>query len=191
MIQRLGLKESFTLYGVFLGVIFVVFVVGMLVGKDYFLDQIPVTEGISFLPSTVENVKPDLEFYQSLMQSSDPKKKQELSDDHKEVVSSDDVPASQVNPKGQEEEKEKLRKLYTVQVGALTVEEDAQEILNRLENKGYPGILRVPSGEDRYYRIWVGQFQGVKEARNLEKRLREDGFLTYLKKLTNEGQPFL
>lgn len=189
MIHKLVWKKSFALYGVFLGLIFVVFVVGMLVGKEYFRGSMPVTRGISFLPSTVENVKTDLEFYQSLMQPSDSDNEQEIGAD-KEAVSFDEVPAIQVNPKGQEKEKEQLRKLYTVQVGALTVEEDAREILNRLEGKGYPGMLRAPSGEDRYYRIWVGQFQGVKEARNLEKRLREDGFLTYLKKVTNEEQPF-
>ena len=180
MRTKLGPKESFTLYGIFLGLLFLFFVVGMLVGKGHLVEPTPVTQRIPFSRPPVEDVKPDLEFYQSLMQPSNVRKEQGPNETESTLLV--EAPASQVKSSRQDEKEDSLRKLYTVQVGALTAEEDARRILIRLEAKGYSGTLRTPSGEDRYYRVWVGEFQGAEEARHLEKRLRKDGFLTYLKK---------
>lgn len=178
MRTKLSPRESFALYGVFLGLLFLFFVVGMVVGKGDLMEPMPATQRIPPSQPPVEDVKPELEFYQSLMQPSDARRGL----NETESAPPSEAPAIQVKPQHQGEKEDPLRKLYTVQVGALTVEEDARKILIRLEAKGYSGTLRTPSGEDRYYRVWVGGSQEAEEARHLEKRLREDGFLTYLKK---------
>ena len=122
----------------------------------------------SFLPR--KDVKPQLDFYSTL--------KGPVGG---QVPSESTQADTGTEPEGQSEEN--VSEAYTVQVGALTAEGDARRILLRLTARGYPARMSAPSAEDRYYRVWVGRFETTEQARELERRLREDGFLTYLKKI--------
>lgn len=74
---------------------------------------------------------------------------------------------------------------YTIQIGAFSTEQEARQILLRLEAKNFPARLHSPvAGESPpYYRVWVGGFSTASEARWLEEQLKEQSFPTYLKKL--------
>ncbi|HLV00169.1 MAG TPA: SPOR domain-containing protein [Acidobacteriota bacterium] len=74
---------------------------------------------------------------------------------------------------------------YTVQIGAFSTEQEARQVLLRLEAKSFPARLQAPRpGESPpYYRVWVGAFASPLEARRLEEQLKAESFPTYLKKL--------
>jgi cell division septation protein DedD len=73
---------------------------------------------------------------------------------------------------------------YTVQVGAHRSYEEARKVLVRLELRGHPGIIDKPSGgQDPFYHVRVGTYDTLEAARQTEALLKQDGFLTYIKKL--------
>jgi cell division septation protein DedD len=75
--------------------------------------------------------------------------------------------------------------LFTIQVAALSTLREAQQALIRLEANNFDARIQPPTAAlgDRFYRVWVGQFQSIEEARDLEGRLKAAGFLTYVRKL--------
>ena len=154
--------EAFKLYGVVFGFIFLFFLFGLFVGKERFVEANPHSEDRIISETPVQNVKTQLDFYSALKD-----------------------PISEQSPIGlaQAGSKTVVPEAYTVQVAALTAEKDAQKILLSLKAKGYPANMIIPSSGDRYYRVWVGRFEINTRALEMEKKLREDGFLTFLKKI--------
>ena len=73
---------------------------------------------------------------------------------------------------------------YTIQVAAHTNEEDARQTLLRLEAKGFAARIQPPTPAlgDRFYRVWVGEFDTPEQARAEEARVKAAGFLTYVRK---------
>lgn len=74
---------------------------------------------------------------------------------------------------------------YTIQIGAFSTEQEARQVLLRLEAKNFPARLQAPMPDESppYYRVWVGGFVSPLEARRLEEQLKAESFPTYLKKL--------
>ncbi len=54
----------------------------------------------------------------------------------------------------------------------------------RLEAKGFSARIQPPTPElgDRFYRVWVGEFDTIEEARAKEAEVKSAGFLTYVRK---------
>jgi cell division septation protein DedD len=71
---------------------------------------------------------------------------------------------------------------YTIQVAALKDAEDAQQLLTRLLEKGYPAYRfssKTPEGKE-WHRVRVGSFQERTNAEALLDRLHQKGFQGYV-----------
>ncbi len=178
---KLSPRESMALYGVVLGFIFLFYTLGLFLGRDHFVEARTTDGRLSLSDTPVQVLQPELDFYQRLMGRSQPEQESAPSEDTSAVaaeVSREDHPAEPLEDTGISPSE-----LYTVQVGAFTAEVDARQILVRLEAKGYPGALRHSSSQDPYFRVWVGEFKTVEEVAQMNELLRQDGFLTYIRKI--------
>ncbi|MFB3902656.1 MAG: SPOR domain-containing protein [Acidobacteriota bacterium] len=78
----------------------------------------------------------------------------------------------------------RAKEIYSIQVGALNTEEEARKVIVRLQTRGYTGILDKPlSQKDPYYRVRVGSYLTREEAARAEALLKDEGFLTFIKKI--------
>ncbi|MDO5136038.1 MAG: N-acetylmuramoyl-L-alanine amidase [Eubacteriales bacterium] len=66
---------------------------------------------------------------------------------------------------------------YRVQTGAYKSRENADRMLYRLLDKGYPAYIL---DKDGYFKVQVGAYQEIGNAIGMEQRLRDDGFSTIL-----------
>lgn len=74
--------------------------------------------------------------------------------------------------------------VFTIQVGALDTEEEARKVITRLQARGYTGILDKPvSQKDPFYRVRVGTYPTREDAARAEALLKDEGFLTFIKKV--------
>jgi N-acetylmuramoyl-L-alanine amidase len=71
----------------------------------------------------------------------------------------------------------KSEKLYKVQVGAFSDEENADNLVKELKNKGYRAYVFV---KRRLYRVQVGAFEHRENAEALEKLLLKEGYEPYI-----------
>ncbi len=69
------------------------------------------------------------------------------------------------------------RKLYRVQVGAFSIRENAEILINELKNKGYEAIIIVSGG---LYKVQTGAFSIRENADKLLKQLRADGYDAFI-----------
>jgi cell division septation protein DedD len=70
---------------------------------------------------------------------------------------------------------------YTVQVAAVTKQQDAEALADALRKKQYPVfIVKVPT--DTLFHVQIGPFQDVKDADNFRNRLIKDGYNPIVKK---------
>ncbi len=176
--SRLKPRDTMRLYGVVLGVLFLFYLLGLFLGRNLFLEARHQEAGIPMGQTPLEDIKPELDFYEGLIGP--------LVKPPDSSVSEDKIPAVP-EPLEKSSTAEPSTALvadaYTVQVGAFTAEVDARQILIRLEAKGYASLLMSPSDSDPYYRVSVGEFATDQEALGMEEELRRDGFHTYLKRI--------
>lgn len=73
---------------------------------------------------------------------------------------------------------------YTIQVAAHSSKQEAQQTVLRLEAKGFGARIQPPTPDlgDHFYRVWVGEFDTIEEARAKEAEVKSAGFLTYVRK---------
>ncbi len=76
---------------------------------------------------------------------------------------------------------------FTIQIGAVGSEKEARELMLRLENRGYTGILDRPANGERFYRVRVGAYPDRASAARAERLLKDEGFPTYVKKIQTGG----
>jgi cell division septation protein DedD len=70
---------------------------------------------------------------------------------------------------------------FTVQVAAVTKQQDAEALADALRKKQYPVfIAKVPT--DTLFHVQIGPFQDVKDADNFRNRLIKDGYNPIVKK---------
>jgi hypothetical protein len=167
------------LYGVVLGVLFIFYLMGLFLGKNQFVEARPKDASLPIADTLLEDVEPELDFYQRLMGPSLTESDQPSSEDASSAVSE----PLQESPTASEPSATLLFDVYTVQVGAFAAEVEARQILIRLEAKGYSSLLMPPSDSDPYYRVSVGEFATDQEALGMEEELSKDGFLTYTKRI--------
>ncbi len=170
-----------TLYGLLVGFIFIFYLLGLFIGKNQFVEASTNDTNLPLSETPVQDLKPELDFYQRVTVPED--------------AEEENGPFEEVSPVSEETSREetsatvedsKLSPLsaYTIQVGALTREVDARQLMVRLEAKGHSAIVRNSTGEDPYFRVWVGQFKTPQQAAETNELLRQDGFLTYIRKIS-------
>src|ERR1700704_4659274 len=70
---------------------------------------------------------------------------------------------------------------YSVQVAAVSKQEDAESLVDALKKKQYPASANT-SSTDKFFHIQVGPFSDIKEAEAMRARLIGDGYNPILKK---------
>ena len=72
---------------------------------------------------------------------------------------------------------------FTVQIAALEREAEARRKLTRLRTRGYLAKIRRPGPNDRFFRVWVGDFPTRQQADRLAHQLYQDGFPTVVRSI--------
>jgi cell division septation protein DedD len=70
----------------------------------------------------------------------------------------------------------------TVQVAAVTKQEDAQALVAALKRKNYPVFVLPQSSADSLYHVQVGPFAELKDAEAMRSKLAGDGYNAIVKK---------
>lgn len=70
----------------------------------------------------------------------------------------------------------------TVQVAAVTKQEDAQALVSALRRKNYPVFVLPISSADSLYHVQVGPFAELKDAEAMRSKLAGDGYNAIVKK---------
>jgi len=70
----------------------------------------------------------------------------------------------------------------TVQVAAVTKQEDAQALVSALRRKNYPVFVLPISNTDSLYHVQVGPFAELKDAEAMRSKLAGDGYNAIVKK---------
>jgi len=70
---------------------------------------------------------------------------------------------------------------YSVQVAAVSKQEDAESLVDALKKKQYPASANT-SGTDKFFHVQVGPFSDIKDAEAMRSRLISDGYNPILKK---------
>jgi len=169
-----------TLYGVLVGFIFIFYLLGLVIGKNQFVEASTNETNLPLSETPVQDLKPELDFYQRVTVPEDAEEEngpfEEVSPGSEEI-SREEMSATV------EDSKPSPLSAYTIQVGALTRKVDARQLLVRLEAKGHSAIVRNSTGEDPYYRVWVGRFKTPQQAAEMNELLRQEGFSTYIRKI--------
>jgi cell division septation protein DedD len=70
----------------------------------------------------------------------------------------------------------------TVQVAAVTKQEDAEALVAALRKKNYPVFVSPNASTDNLYHVQVGPFAELKDAETMKSKLAGDGYNAILKK---------
>jgi DedD protein len=71
--------------------------------------------------------------------------------------------------------------VYTVQVAAVSKQEDADALVGALRKKGY-SVFIAPTGSDKLFHVQVGPFADMKDAEAMKLKLTSDGYNPILKR---------
>jgi DedD protein len=71
---------------------------------------------------------------------------------------------------------------YSVQVAAVSKQEDAEALVDALKKKQYPAFVASTSSADKLFHVQVGPFSDIKDAEAMRARLISDGYNPILKK---------
>ena len=170
-----------TLYGVLVGFIFIFYLLGLFIGKNQFVEASTNDTNLPLSETPVQDLKPELDFYQRVTV---PEDAEEENGPFEEVSPISEEISREETSATVEDTKPSPLNAYTIQVGAFTRKVDARQSLVRLEAKGHSAIVRNSTGEDPYYRVWVGEFETPQQAAEMNELLRQDGFLTYIRKIS-------
>ena len=171
MKTRLSPRESLILYAFIVGFVFLFYMVGLFLGKEYFTTADSSTENLPISDAPAPDLKPQLDFYKELISPQE------------SLLSPGQAPQAERERASAPVQEPSNRRIFrTVQVAVVPQEKDARQILIRLEAKNYSGRVQPPQeGKDRYYRVLVGEFTTLEEARQMQARLKEDGFPTFIR----------
>jgi cell division septation protein DedD len=179
MRPRLSFGEAAHVYVLVLAFAAVLYLIGLFVGKSYQGRMLTDAEIAEATMEPVEDLSTQMEFYDQLSDGptvSAPEN-QPSAGEHLEAVAEEArEEETAVAPAGI---------MYTIQLGAHSTEEEARQLLMKLEAKNFSGKLRVPSGNEqpRYFRVWVGEFSSMEAAQPVEAQLKEAGFYTYIRRV--------
>jgi cell division septation protein DedD len=90
------------------------------------------------------------------------------------------APASQTEAKGVAKPATVATKGFSVQVGAMAVEENAQKLKQKLDEMGFQAVIRKGSGFGSRHVVTIGEPTARGAAEELSRRLNVDGFPSQL-----------
>ncbi len=170
-----------TLYGLLVGFIFIFYLLGLFIGKNQFVEASTNDTSLPLSETPVQDLKPELmDFHQRVTV---PEDAEEENGPLEEVSPVSEETSREETSASAEDSKPSPLSTYTIQVGALTREVDARQLLVRLEAKGHSAIVRDYTNEHPYYRVWVGQFKTPQQAAETNELLRQEGFSTYIREI--------
>lgn len=70
---------------------------------------------------------------------------------------------------------------YTVQVAAVSKQEDADALVSALKRKAYP-VFVASAGTDKLYHVQIGPFSDIKDAEAMKSKLTGDGYNPIVKR---------
>jgi cell division septation protein DedD len=70
---------------------------------------------------------------------------------------------------------------YTVQVAAVSKEEDAEALVSALKKKSYP-VFIAPTAADKLYHVQIGPYPDIKDAEAIKAKLTGDGYNPIVKR---------
>jgi DedD protein len=70
---------------------------------------------------------------------------------------------------------------YTVQVAAVSKQEDADALVSALRKKAYP-VFIASTGTDKLFHIQIGPFTDIKDAESMKTKLTGDGYNPIVKR---------
>jgi cell division protein FtsN len=200
MKPRFRPREALVLYLVLLVCVAVLFLVGLELGRDRMTaasaqprESVPTPSGSSADPG-----EGSVEVYGNLAartpSTSEPAPSAETPAEVPQVIRASDgqtpKPVSepsepQESPPPVKTEPKGHSAGYTIQVAAHSSRQEAEQTLLRLEAKGFTGRIQAPKAGtgDRFYRVWVGEFETLEQARVQEAEVKAAGFLTYVRKI--------
>lgn len=71
--------------------------------------------------------------------------------------------------------------VYTVQVGAFRQPREAETKMDALRARGYSCSIELPKTPDDLYLVKIGKFSSRADAVAMQKRLKKDGFVSFIK----------
>ncbi len=169
-----------TLYGLLVGFIFIFYLMGLFLGKNQFVEASTNDTNLPLSETPVQDLKPEeIDFYQRVTVPEDAEEESGPFDEVSPV--SEETSREEISTSAEASKPSPLS-TFTIQVAALTHEADARQLLVRLEAMGHSAIVRNSTGEDPYYRVWVGQFKTPQQAAETNELLRQEGFSTFITK---------
>ena len=70
---------------------------------------------------------------------------------------------------------------FTVQIAAVSKQEDADALVSALRKKAYP-VFIAPNSPDKLYHVQIGPFADIKDAESTKAKLTGDGYNPIVKK---------
>lgn len=70
---------------------------------------------------------------------------------------------------------------YTVQVAAVSKQEDAEALVSALRKKSYP-VFIASNNNDRLFHVQIGPFTDIKDAESMKSKLTGDGYNPIVKR---------
>lgn len=195
---KLTPRESFVLYGAWIVVTFALFALGLYWGKGQLtglgqeITRQPVAPTASELPQPRVQTRLDLPRREAAPPVPDQQVPAPSSSSPVASPGREGQPPVTALSAGVSAPTEKSgvgaaaegREAFSIQVGALKTEEEATKVILRLKSRGYTGILEKPlSRRDPFYRVRVGNYASRDEAARAETLLKDEGFLTFIKKI--------
>ncbi len=181
MIPKIDWREIVHLYGLTLLTVTGFFLLGLHVGRSFPVETEPARlRAPAGGGSSGSESKPQLEFYGRL---NDPTTRGSDTPGAKssplpipDATGSGALSNAHVPPSGAGR--------FTVQIAAMEREAEARKELTRVRSRGYLAEIRRLGPNDRYYRVWVGDFPTKEQADHLAGRLYEDGFPTFVRSMS-------
>jgi cell division septation protein DedD len=175
------------LFGVILVCFFLVFLLGVWVGKGFSSGPLELKRAATDEPDSTLD-RSQLGFYQDLVQRDRPQIP-EAEEDVSMDTNAENQPQTTLPPSSADFDPSVSEpsqviptdRPFTVQVSAVESRDEARQVLLRLQAKGYAPDFIEPGDENGFYRLWVGEFPSKEAAREMENRLKVDQFPTYIR----------
>lgn len=203
-------RRTFALYGVVLVFVFGFFFLGLWIGEGFVSRQesrasaasidpsrqppapsAPIVDVVARSEGTSESVVPDPPRHREGSQETAVREEQQKPDETATAVAEPEQLTEESVAEGPAVDDQEAVPVktpaggYTIQVGAYSTVQEANQLLVKLKAEGFEGRVRVPAvGEaNRYYRVWCGEYASLQDARPTEDRLKLQGFNTYTRRI--------
>lgn len=181
VIPKLDLRRIVYLYGLTLLAVTGFFLLGLYVGRSFPVEAEPARlTAPADIGSSGSDSTTQLEFYGRLNEPATRGADAAGAESSPPPMQGTAGPGTQGSAQGQSSGA--LR--FTVQIAAMEREAEARKELTRVRSRGYLGEIRRLGPNDRFFRVWVGDFPTKQQADHLANRLYEDGFPTFVRSMS-------